>query len=93
MDTLAPTGSQYTNFHSGIARRPARRSTGRNNHSVGMKELAGLDRGYSHARGRVGGPLPRLRAQGYSTLAAGKWHLVPQSEIKPSGDGATGRFL
>ena len=92
MDTLAADGLQYTTFHSKAICSPTRASllTGRNNHSVGMKELAGNDGGYPYARGRVGATAANvaqmLQAHGYSTLAAGKWHLVPATEIKPSGD-------
>jgi len=91
IDALAGAGLQYTNFHSKAICSPTRASllTGRNNHSVGMKELAGDDQGYPHARGRVPATAANiaqiLQAHGYSTLAAGKWHLVPRSEIKPSG--------
>ena len=92
MDTLAADGLQYTTFHSKAICSPTRASllTGRNNHSVGMKELPGNDGGYPHARGRVGATAANvaqmLQARGYSTLAAGKWHLVPATEIRPSGD-------
>ena len=91
MDALAADGLQYTNFHSKAICSPTRASllTGRNSHAVGMKELAGNDQGFPHARGRVSASAANiaqiLRSHGYSTLAAGKWHLVPRSEIKPSG--------
>ena len=91
MDALAAGGLQYTNFHSKAICSPTRASllTGRNSHAVGMKELAGNDQGFPHARGRVPATAANvaqiLRLHGYSTLAAGKWHLVPRSEIKPSG--------
>ena len=90
IDALAAAGLQYTSFHSKAICSPTRASllTGRNNHSVGMKELAVNDRGYPHARGRVPATAANvaqiLQVHGYSTLAAGKWHLVPRSEMGPS---------
>jgi arylsulfatase A-like enzyme len=94
IDSLAAGGVQYNNFHSKAICSPTRASllTGRNAHSVGMKELAGDDQGYPHSRGRVSAAAANvaqmLRSRGYSTFAAGKWHLVPRREIKASGDRA-----
>jgi len=91
MDALAAGGLQFNNFHSKAICSPTRASllTGRNSHSVGMKELAGNDQGYPHSRGRVSSAAANiaqiLNSSGYSTLAAGKWHLVPRSEMKSTG--------
>jgi arylsulfatase len=57
-----------------------------------MKELAGEDQGYPHARGRLT-PAAATLAQilgthGYSTYGVGKWHLVPGADMKASGDRA-----
>jgi arylsulfatase A-like enzyme len=92
IDALAAGGLLYNNFHCKAICSPTRASllTGRNNHSVGMKELAGEDQGYPHSRGRVTPAAATvaqiLRANGYSTLGVGKWHLVPGSDMKGSGD-------
>ena len=91
MDALARGGLQYTRFHSKAICSPTRASllTGRNNHAVGMKQLAGRDGGYPHSRGRI----PRsaatiaqlLQSAGYATLAAGKWHLTPGADMGAAG--------
>jgi arylsulfatase len=92
MDALAAGGLLYNNFHSKAICSPTRASllTGRNAHAVGMKELAGNDQGYPHSRGRVTPAAATvaqvLHASGYSTYGVGKWHLVPGSEMRPSGD-------
>ena len=91
MDGLAATGLLYNNFHSKAICSPTRASllTGRNNHAVGLKELAGEDQGYPHSRGRVTPAAATvaqiLRSHGYSTFGAGKWHLVPGADMKASG--------
>ena len=92
IDALAARGLLYNNFHCKAICSPSRAAllTGRNSHAVGMKELAGDDQGYPHSRGRVTPAAATiaqiLRTHGYSTMGVGKWHLVPRSEIKPSGD-------
>jgi arylsulfatase len=91
IDALAARGLFYNNFHCKAICSPTRASllTGRNNHAVGMKELAGNDQGYPHSRGRVtpaaATVAQMLRAHGYSTLGVGKWHLVPGADMKASG--------
>jgi arylsulfatase len=83
MDALAAGGLQYTNFHCKAICSPSRASllTGRNNHSVGMRDLAGRDQGYPHSRGRVSPAAATvaqiLSSSGYSTMGVGKWHLTP----------------
>ena len=92
IDSLARGGLQFNNFHSKAVCSPTRASllTGRNAHSVGMKELAGGDQGYPHTRGRVPASAANiaqiLSNDGYSTFAAGKWHLVPPEDMTPAGD-------
>jgi arylsulfatase A-like enzyme len=92
IDSLAAGGLLYNNFHSKAVCSPTRASllTGRNAHSVGMKELPGGDQGYPHTRGRVPASAANvaqiLSRHGFSTLAAGKWHLVPREEIHAAGD-------
>lgn len=91
IDALAAGGIHYNNFHCKAICSPTRAAllTGRNSHAVGMKELAGEDQGYPHSRGRVTPAAATvaqiLRTHGYSTLGVGKWHLVPQSDMKASG--------
>ncbi len=92
MDTLATEGLQFNNFHSKAVCSPTRASllTGRNSHAVGMKELTGSDQGYPHTRGQVSAAAANiaqiLGRNGYSTLMAGKWHLVPAAEMYAAGE-------
>jgi arylsulfatase A-like enzyme len=91
MDALAAGGLLYNNFHCKAICSPTRAAllTGRNSHSVGMKELAGDDQGYPHSRGRVTPAAATvaqiLSANGYSTLGVGKWHLVPGRDMRAAG--------
>jgi arylsulfatase len=91
IDGLAGGGLMYNNFHTKAICSPSRASllTGRNSHAVGMKELADSDRGYPHSRGRVTPAAATvaqiLRSNGYSTMGVGKWHLVPNADMKASG--------
>lgn len=92
IDSLAAGGLQFNNFQSKAVCSPTRASllTGRNAHSVGMKELPGGDQGYPHTRGRVPASAANiaqiLSSNGYSTFAVGKWHLVPREDMTPAGD-------
>jgi len=92
IDGLAARGLLYNNFHSKAICSPTRGAllTGRNNHAIGLKQLAGDDEGYPHSRGRVTPAAATvaqiLGANGYSTYGAGKWHLVPLADTKASGD-------
>lgn len=92
MDSLAASGLQFNNFHSKSVCSPTRASllTGRNAHSVGMKELPGSDQGYPHTRGQVTAAAANiaqiLSRNGFRTMAAGKWHLVPKSEMHDAAD-------
>jgi arylsulfatase len=55
IDRLAASGLTYTNFHARAICSPTRASllTGRDNHAVGMKDLATADTGYDNGRGRI----------------------------------------
>jgi arylsulfatase A-like enzyme len=92
IDAVAAEGLRFTNFHTRSICSPTRASllTGRNSHAIGMKDLAGNDTGYPNARGRITPAAATiaqtLGAYGYSTYAAGKWHLTPHSEMVASGD-------
>jgi len=94
MNALAAGGLLYNNFHCKAICSPTRAAllTGRNSHSVGMKELAGEDQGYPHSRGRVTPAAATvaqiLQANGYSTYGVGKWHLTPGRDMKASGERA-----
>ena len=92
MNALAACGLLFNNFHCKAICSPTRAAllTGRTRHAVGMKELAGDDQGYPHSRGRITPAAATiaqlLRANGYSTMGVGKYHLVPGRDIKASGD-------
>jgi arylsulfatase A-like enzyme len=91
MDRLAAGGLRYNRFHVTALCSPTRAAflTGRNHHAVGMGFLTDIPLAYPGYNGRVprsAAPLPRLlRDAGYSTLAVGKWHLVPRYERSAAG--------
>lgn len=91
IDRLAAGGLRYNRFHVTALCSPTRAAllTGRNHHAVGMGFLADLPTthpGYSARIPRSAAALPRLlRDAGYSTLAAGKWHLVPRGQRSDAG--------
>lgn len=86
IDRLAARGLRYTNFHTTAVCSPTRACllTGRNHHRVGMGMLPDLPvnyPGYSGQLPRGAGTMAQiLRAQGWSTTAIGKWHLVPRDQ-------------
>jgi arylsulfatase len=91
IDRLAAGGLRYTGFHTTALCSPSRAClmTGRNHHSVGMRAISNWNTGYPHMRGGI---TPRaatvaelLRAHGYATFAAGKWHLAPMTETSAAG--------
>jgi len=91
IDRLAANGLRYTGFHTTALCSPSRASllTGRNPHAVGMRGVSNWNTGFPHMRGGIS---PRaatiaelLRAQGYATYAAGKWHLAPMEECSAAG--------
>jgi len=91
IDRLATGGLRYNRFHVTALCSPSRASllTGRNHHAVGMGFLADAPLalpGYSGRVPRSAATLPRLlRDAGYSTMAMGKWHLVPRGERSHAG--------
>ena len=86
-DRLASQGRRYANFHTTALCSPTRACllTGRNHHSNGMArvvELAAGFPGYNATIPKENGFLSEiLRDQGYATLAIGKWHLTPATEM------------
>ena len=92
IDSLAEGGLLFNNFHSKAVCSPTRASllTGRNAHSIGMKELPGGDQGYPHTRGRVPASAANLAQipgpQRLQHIRRWKWHLVPREDMTPAGD-------
>ncbi len=92
IDRLAAGGLRYTNFNVTPLCSPTRACllTGRNNNAVGMGSIASHDLGSdSHIHARITPAAATLaeilRDSGYSTYAAGKWHLAPTHHITPIG--------
>ncbi|AZI35334.1 arylsulfatase [Caenibius tardaugens NBRC 16725] len=91
-DRLAAKGLRYNAFHTRAICSPSRAAllTGRNSHSVGMGNLTHVVTGAPGKQGEISTSAATvaemLRASGYSTFAAGKWHLSPLG--KPGSDKA-----
>ena len=96
IDGLAREGLILTQFHTAPVCAPTRAMllTGNNNHVAGMARQAGITAldisipGYeNHLSDRVA-PMPALlRAAGYHTNTAGKWHLGTAAEHSPQAAG------
>jgi arylsulfatase A-like enzyme len=91
IDALAAGGLRYTGFHTTALCSPSRAAllTGRNPHAVGMRGVSNWSTGFPHMRGgispRAATAAELLRAHGYATYAAGKWHLAPMEECSAAG--------
>ena len=91
IDGLAAGGVQFTNFHVTPVCSPTRASllTGRSQHAVGMRGLSGWVTGFPHSIGQISNAAATvaevLRDEGYATLCAGKWHLMPGTAISAAG--------
>lgn len=91
IDRLAANGLRYTGFHTTALCSPSRAAllTGRNPHAVGMRGVSNWNTGFPHMRGgispRAATVAEMLRAKGYATYAAGKWHLAPMEECSAAG--------
>jgi arylsulfatase len=91
IDAVAQAGLRFNHFHVTALCSPTRACllTGRNHHAVGMGFLTDIPiglPGYNARIPRSAATLPRLlRDAGYSTFAAGKWHLTPRWEQSASG--------
>ncbi len=92
VDALAANGVQFTNFHAQPSCSPTRASllTGQECHAAGFGFPAQFDPGYpGHAM-----ELPDdvvtlaevLRANGYTTMMTGKWHLSREADGMAGGD-------
>ena len=91
IDALAAGGVQFTNHHVTPVCSPTRAAllTGRSQHAVGMRGLAGWETGFPHALGHVSNAAATiaevLRDEGYATLCTGKWHLNPGTSVSAAG--------
>ena len=93
IDKLAANGLIYNDFNACPLCSPTRASllTGRDNHAAGMALVANVDMGESSPdyRGRVKDSAATaaqiLKANGYSTMGVGKWHLAPIHQVTAAG--------
>ena len=91
IDELAQNGLRYNNFHTTAMCSPTRSClmTGRNHHTAGMGLISELAQGYPGYHGMppetCGYISEVLQAQGFATLAVGKWHLSPPEEMSMAG--------
>lgn len=97
LDALAARGVRLTGFHSAPTCSPTRSMllTGTDNHIAGLGNMAELvadnQRGHPGYEGYLSRDTvslaERLRAAGYRTLMAGKWHLGTAPEQDPHARG------
>ncbi len=91
VDALAADGLQFTNFHVTPLCSPTRASllTGRSQHAVGMRAVSNFVTGFPNQLGHVSNHAATmaevLRAEGYATFCAGKWHLAPMEQCSAAG--------
>ncbi len=91
VDALAASGLQFTNFHVTPLCSPTRASllTGRSQHAVGMRSVSNHRTGFPHQLGHIannaGTIAEVLKAEGYATFCAGKWHLAPTLDTSAAG--------
>src|SRR4051812_3290837 len=91
MDALAQRGLRFSNMHATALCSPTRAClmTGRNHHANGLGVVPEMGLGFPGYNGTVpreNGMLPEiLREHGYTTLAVGKWHLAPITELSAVG--------
>lgn len=92
IDRLASQGLRYNNFHTTAICSATRASllTGANHHSAGVSTVVeSLDGSYPNQLGFMSpeyATIPQvLKKFGYTSYAAGKWHLTPSSERTSAG--------
>ena len=91
IDGLATNGVRFSNFHVTALCAPTRACllTGRNAHAVGVGNIAEWGRDHPGYRGWIRKDAATLaemlRPLGYTTLAAGKWHLSSLDDQNGSG--------
>ncbi len=91
LDRLATDGVAFTNFHVNPMCSPTRASllTGLNCHAAGMGHIAQDDPGFPGYRAEIATDVATaaevLRANGYATIMAGKWHLCRDSDMSAAG--------
>jgi arylsulfatase len=97
LDTLAERGVTFTDFHVSVSCSPTRAMlfSGTDNHIAGLGNMGEMiapeqrgKPGYEgHLNDRVVSLAEVLRAGGYHTYMAGKWHLGKEPEYWPHGRG------
>src|SRR3954451_1804728 len=91
MDRLAAGGLRYTGFHTTAMCSPTRAAllTGRNHHAAGGGAVAEFAVGFPGYQGsltkRPATLGEMLGPRGYSTMAVGKWHLMPLRDVTAAG--------
>lgn len=92
IDALADSGIRFSNFHVTPLCSPTRAAllTGLNSHAAGIGIVANSDPGFPGYAGELPRHQPSLaetfKANGYATMALGKWHLCKESDLSPAGD-------
>ncbi len=97
IDALASRGTKFTNFHTSVSCSPTRSMllSGTDNHLAGLGNMGEMlapnqigKPGYEgHLNNRVVSLAEVLRADGYHTYMAGKWHLGHSPESYPYARG------
>lgn len=98
LDALAMSGLRLTDFHTAPTCSPTRAMllTGADNHEVGLGAMSEIPRamkpadapGYEgYLTTRAASVAQLLRADGYHTLMAGKWHLGLEKDQSPAARG------
>jgi len=91
LDSLAAGGLRYNRFHVTALCSPTRAAllTGRNHHAVNMGSIENFATDFPGYTGNIpksAALLPQvLQMNGYATAAFGKWHLIPEAELKLDG--------
>jgi arylsulfatase A-like enzyme len=92
IDALADSGIRFSNFHVTPLCSPTRAAllTGLNSHAAGIGIVANADPGFPGYASELPRHQPSLaetfKANGYSTMALGKWHLCKETDLSPAGD-------